>query len=150
MGTLSRARSRQNRAGGILIPSFDRRFNRQRNIWKYLGNSNFCKMVPSALGANRPRSPCPAIETKMRLRALILLDGPSKCAMRRPGFSARFARRRPQSRFRLFLPSGPFKSPAICDTRARQADVAKLVDARDLKSLGPRLCGFDPRRPHQH
>ncbi len=28
------------------------------------------------------------------------------------------------------------------------ADVAKLVDARDLKSLGLRLYGFDPRRPH--
>ena len=27
--------------------------------------------------------------------------------------------------------------------------MAKPVDARDLKSLGPRPCGFDPRRPHQ-
>lgn len=26
--------------------------------------------------------------------------------------------------------------------------MAKLVDARDLKSLGLWLCGFDPRRPH--
>jgi hypothetical protein len=29
------------------------------------------------------------------------------------------------------------------------AGVAKPVDARDLKSLGPGPCGFDPRRPHQ-
>jgi hypothetical protein len=29
------------------------------------------------------------------------------------------------------------------------AGMAKLVDARDLKSLGPRLSGFDPRCPHQ-
>ena len=29
------------------------------------------------------------------------------------------------------------------------ADVAELVDARDLKSLGANPCGFDPRRPHQ-
>lgn len=28
------------------------------------------------------------------------------------------------------------------------ADMAKLVDARDLKSLGLWPCGFDPRRPH--
>lgn len=27
--------------------------------------------------------------------------------------------------------------------------MAKLVDARDLKSLGPCPYGFDPRRPHQ-
>ena len=30
-----------------------------------------------------------------------------------------------------------------------RADVAELVDARDLKSLGLCPCGFDPRRPHQ-
>ena len=30
----------------------------------------------------------------------------------------------------------------------QKADVAKPVDARDLKSLGLWLCGFDPRRPH--
>jgi hypothetical protein len=30
------------------------------------------------------------------------------------------------------------------------AGVAKLVDARDLKSLGSKeLCRFDPGRPHQ-
>src|ERR687893_2947616 len=33
-------------------------------------------------------------------------------------------------------------------TLVTEADVAKLVDARDLKSLGLCPCGFDPRRPH--
>jgi hypothetical protein len=34
--------------------------------------------------------------------------------------------------------------------QAREADVAELVDARDLKSLGGRPpCRFDPGRPHQ-
>ena len=33
----------------------------------------------------------------------------------------------------------------------RCAGVAELVDARDLKSLGPQgLCGFDSRPPHQN
>ena len=34
--------------------------------------------------------------------------------------------------------------------RSPGAGVAELVDARDLKSLGPQgLCGFDSRPPHQ-
>ena len=36
-----------------------------------------------------------------------------------------------------------------CDIAFRHADVAKLVDARDLKSLDLWSYGFDPRRPHQ-
>ena len=36
------------------------------------------------------------------------------------------------------------------ERRAQRAGVAELVDARDLKSLGPQgLCGFDSRPPHQ-
>ena len=30
------------------------------------------------------------------------------------------------------------------------ADVAKSVDAADLKSASPGECGFKSRRPHQH
>src|ERR1700722_3913678 len=59
-------------------------------------------------------------------------------------FERSFALRRRQAGFRLFAPSRPFKSPAICDTRARQADVAKLVDARDLKSLGLKAVRVRP------
>jgi hypothetical protein len=34
--------------------------------------------------------------------------------------------------------------------KINRAGVAELVDARDLKSLGPQgLCGFDSRPPHQ-
>jgi hypothetical protein len=35
-------------------------------------------------------------------------------------------------------------------TEFQRAGVAELVDARDLKSLGPQgLCGFDSHPPHQ-
>lgn len=43
---------------------------------------------------------------------------------------------------------GPSNRPLCKVFQADDADVAKLVDARDLKSLGLRLYGFDPRRPH--
>ena len=39
-------------------------------------------------------------------------------------------------------------SPSARTILQPQADVAKLVDARDLKSLGLCPYGFDPRRPH--
>ncbi len=39
-------------------------------------------------------------------------------------------------------------SPSARTILQPQADVAKRVDARDLKSLGLCSYGFDPRRPH--
>lgn len=40
-------------------------------------------------------------------------------------------------------------SAVDCAAKAHEdADVAKLVDARDLKSLDLRSYGFDSRRPH--
>ena len=44
---------------------------------------------------------------------------------------------------------GALIAAATSSNHCLRADVAELVDARDLKSLGPRPCGFDPRRPHQ-
>jgi hypothetical protein len=39
------------------------------------------------------------------------------------------------------------KMPAT-EVRLRPAGVMELVDIRDLKSRGPRPCGFESRRPH--
>lgn len=44
--------------------------------------------------------------------------------------------------------SGPSKSKSPKVLKTLSAGVAKLVDARDLKSLG-KPYGFEPRRPHQ-
>ena len=43
-----------------------------------------------------------------------------------------------------------FRGAARHGKSCGRADVAKLVDARDLKSLGRSPCGFDPRRPHHY
>src|SRR5579872_932597 len=50
-------------------------------------------------------------------------------------------------------PPGPWRRDAGHLVESRhltvRADVAELADARDLKSWGPRPCGFESHRRHQ-
>lgn len=46
------------------------------------------------------------------------------------------------------MDASPVTLAAWAAKLAARADVAESVDAADLKSAGPRSCGFESHRPH--